>query len=131
MSTLYEVLAQVLIVVDLPVEDEPLGAVHIVDRLLAAGDIDDRKAPHSKTYVLFNIKAVLIRPAVNNGSIHPLEEGTVHRSPVSRHISCNAAHSSVLRMQVRALISLLPFFVALPGGAFDSRFFPAIVSRRR
>ena len=47
-----ELLAQILEVVDLTVEDDTDGFVLVVDGLVAADDVDDRQAAHAQAHVV-------------------------------------------------------------------------------
>ncbi len=52
MTAVLELLAEILEVVDLAVEDDADGAVFVVDRLVAAGDVDDGQAAHAQADVI-------------------------------------------------------------------------------
>ncbi len=63
-------LAQLVVVVDLAVEDHLDGAIFVADRLLPAGDIDDRQAAHSQRDFRRNEIAAAVRPPVDNCVAH-------------------------------------------------------------
>src|SRR6476620_3037822 len=54
MTAHFKILAQVLMVVDFAVEDDPDAAKFITERLVASLNIDDAEAAHSETDVVFD-----------------------------------------------------------------------------
>src|SRR6185436_17533388 len=55
-AKVFQLLAQLEIVVDLAVEDDPRGSIPIVNGLLAALEIDDREAAHGQTHRAVDIE---------------------------------------------------------------------------
>jgi hypothetical protein len=49
-----------------------------MNRLLAAGDIDDRKAAHTEPDVIVEIETVVIRPTMPNRRTHSGDQRLVH-----------------------------------------------------
>ncbi len=80
-AALLEVLTQLAVIVDLAVENDPLRTVLVMHRLLARGEIDDRQPPHREPDILMQVKTVVVRPAVNDRSIHRPEHLAVRRPP--------------------------------------------------
>jgi hypothetical protein len=72
-----ELLAEFLIVIDLAIENYPGGLILIVDRLLAALDINDRQTPHSQSNVPIDIETIIVWPTVLDGHAHAREQGLV------------------------------------------------------
>ncbi len=66
------------VVVDLAVVHERDGAVLVSDRLPAAFDVDDRKAPHSQPNRTVEEVTVVIGSAMNECLGHPLDAFAVH-----------------------------------------------------
>src|SRR6185436_16694958 len=96
-AELLELFADFFVVVDLAVENDPGSAVLIGNRLLAGLEVDDRKAAHRHPDMVANVEAVLIRPAMADGIIHPLEQRPVHRLPITTNHSCYATHYKLFR----------------------------------
>src|SRR6266850_372666 len=69
-AKLLQLPAQLAIVVNLAVENDPGGTVLIMNRLLTAFQIDDRQPAHCQAHALTEIKAVLVRAPVTNGLVH-------------------------------------------------------------
>src|SRR3546814_9630835 len=73
---------QFLEVVDLAVVDDRDSAILVVHRLLAAGEVDDRKAAVTQPDAAVDEKAATVRPAVREAVGHRLEQVPVDRPPV-------------------------------------------------
>ena len=73
MSRLFKILSQFQVVVDLPVEDNPDALVFVVDRLMAAGHIDNGKAPHPKSDVASDIGTAVVRATVDDRVVHGID----------------------------------------------------------
>ncbi len=86
---------QLLEVVDLPVEDHHHRLVLVEQRLLPAGDVDDRKAAVRQGNTRLKVVAALVRAPVKLDVVHALHElarERLFRSCIEK--SGNAAHSS-------------------------------------
>jgi len=66
----FQLLAQLEIVVDLAVEDDPRAAVLVVNRLRSAFEIDDREAAHSEADRAVDVKAVVVGTAMPDRVAH-------------------------------------------------------------
>src|SRR5688572_9880579 len=88
----FEVAAQLPVVVDLAVEDDPDRAVLVRDRLLAAFEIDDAEAPHAERDAFADVDAFLIGAAVHDGPAHPADLLLEDRRAVPPHDTGNATH---------------------------------------
>src|SRR5436189_4278817 len=91
-TELFELGAQLAIVVNLAVENNPRGAILIVNRLVAALEIDDRQATHCQTDALTKIEAVIVRPTVTNCAVHAGEKVAINRRAIAAHNSGYPAH---------------------------------------
>src|SRR5690242_19157448 len=86
--------AQLLKIVDLTVAYAYDGAVLIVDRLMAAADIDDGKAPHTEQQFAIDKCAFVVRSAMKRDRTHARQQRTIDRCRVlERNDSVNAAHA--------------------------------------
>src|SRR6185369_9052477 len=93
-AQLFEFLAQLEIVVDLAVEDDPRAAIRVVNGLLAAFEIDDREAAHREAGGTVNVEAVFVGSAMANGVVHPREQLLVNRLPVVSNDPYDSTHWS-------------------------------------
>src|SRR5689334_19433234 len=87
-----EICANFLVVVYLTVEDDPFRPVLVMHRLLAAREIDYCQPAHGHADIAINVESVLIRSAVNNGAVHPLENFSIDRSARGVYVSGYPAH---------------------------------------
>src|SRR5262249_40159744 len=74
MSECLELAPQRLEVVDLAVEDDPDGAVLVVDRLMPGGVIDDAQRPHADRDRLIQEDALIVRASMPNRAAHAVHE---------------------------------------------------------
>src|SRR5574341_562257 len=91
-----QVFAQIVMVVDFAIEDDPDRTVLVRDRLVAAGDVNDRKAAHSDGGLARDVIAFIIRPAVSDHAAHPRNQVArrVHvRSHIRSNYSSNTTHN--------------------------------------
>src|SRR3989442_3152380 len=90
--------AQLLVVVDLPVEDDHLGTVFVVDRLPTAAQVDDAEASHPETSGPSHVQPLVVRPTMLERAAHAAHQRLRHRAlPVPVHDACDAAHVGWLR----------------------------------
>jgi hypothetical protein len=64
--------------------------------LVAAFEVDDRKAAHRQSHAGAEMKAVVVRPPMTNGLVHPRQQISVNRSAVTANNACYATHVSIL-----------------------------------
>ena len=102
-AELFEFFAQLAIVVDLAVENNPCRAVLIMNRLLSVREIDDREPSHRQSHAIAEIETVIVRTAMTNGLIHAREQLAINRSAVFVNYSCNATHG-LLRPFLKNLV---------------------------
>ena len=88
-----ERLHELLVVVDFPVLDDPDRFVLVADRLVAAGEIDDRQAPRGEADVPVDERAAAVGASVIEALVHRLEDRRVHRSTFERRDATDAAHA--------------------------------------
>src|SRR6266850_3041482 len=91
-SELLQLFAELLVVIDLSIENNPCSAILIVDRLLAAFHIDDRQAAHAQANSLVEVEAVFIGAAVAYGLTHARKKCLVHGGSVFFNDTYNATH---------------------------------------
>src|ERR1700722_10017258 len=70
MSARFELRAQVGVVVDFAVEDDPDGSVFVTQRLLAGGEIDNAQATHTQRGRTVDADAFIIGATVGNSIAH-------------------------------------------------------------
>ena len=91
-TTAFEFLAQLAIVVDFAVENDPPRLVGIVNRLLAAFQIDDGESTHRETDTIVEIKAVFVRTAMMDRRVHLREQIAIDGRAITTNDACNSAH---------------------------------------
>src|SRR5260370_26258085 len=72
-AELFELPAQLAIVLDLAVKNNPCGAILIMNRLLSVREIDDREASHRQSHASAEIETVIVRTTMTNASVHARE----------------------------------------------------------
>jgi len=65
-----QALADLEVIVYLPVKDDPDGPVLIAHRLVTAGDVDDTQAAMGQGRVPVEVKALVVRAAMGEGTGH-------------------------------------------------------------
>jgi hypothetical protein len=88
----FELFPQLEIVVDLAVEDYPGTAISIVNGLLTAFEVDNCEATHRQTHRAVDVEAILVRPAVTNGVIHPRQQFLVNWFSVVSNDAYDSTH---------------------------------------
>ena len=86
-----ELAAQLGVVVDLPVLDDGARPVLVRDRLVAAGEVDDREAPRGETDGAVDVLAAAVRAAMDEQRAHRREPVDVGGA-ASRRDSTDPAH---------------------------------------
>jgi hypothetical protein len=94
MSEPLQLLAQLQVVEDLAVEDDPEGLVLVGERLLAGGEIDDREPGVGQAGAAIAVGAELVGPAVAKRARQggQLLAGRRRRPLAQRHHSGDPAH---------------------------------------
>ena len=94
----FKLVAQLDVVEDLAVEDDPQRAVLIRERLLAAGEVDDREPRMTEPGTTIAIDPELVRTAVLQRCRHPSELIELGRWQVvaERDDASDAAHQVVI-----------------------------------
>src|SRR5208282_3654177 len=70
----FEVTPQFRVIVYLSVEHDPDSAVLICDGLMAPSQIDNAQSPKSETYTFAEVITFVVRAAMNDSPIHPLDD---------------------------------------------------------
>jgi hypothetical protein len=90
-----ELLAQLAEVVDLAVQYDNDGAVLVVDRLVPAFQIDDRKALNAKRDPVIRKQPTRVRAAMLHGPAHALDDLRLDGA-LAREDPGDSAHASIL-----------------------------------
>ena len=90
-----ELEAELAVVVELAVLDDRDPAVLVRDRLVARREVDDREAPGSEPDAALDVRAVRVRPALDEGCAHRREPAGVDGAAGGRD-SADPAHAALL-----------------------------------
>src|ERR1700687_3833605 len=77
-AELFQPFAQLAVVVNLAVENNPGSAVLIMDWLLSALQIDNREPPHAQGHRALEIETVVVGPPVPDSAAHPARQLLIH-----------------------------------------------------
>ena len=91
-----EFLAQLAVVVDLAIEDDPDRSIFVADRLLAAVQVDDAQASHAQPDAITQVHTFFIRPSMHQHLAHRADFVFKHRFAVKANDSSNATHDGTL-----------------------------------
>src|SRR6516162_3984427 len=100
---LFELPAQLAIVVNLAVEDDPHGPILVVDRLVACGQVNDAQPAHPYAAALADERPLIVRTTMRDRSAHPGDErlpvldGQAPRGVRRFYEAGDAAHGVQLR----------------------------------
>ena len=97
-----ELVAQLGVVVDLAVLDDDDAAVLVRDRLVAAGEVDDREAPRAERDLAVDVLAAAVGAAVDELGAHRAKRLDVG-VPVGARDPADPAHASYLRRGCRKI----------------------------
>jgi hypothetical protein len=93
MPTLLEFGAQFREIVNLAVENDPNGSVFVKNRLVAARQVDDAQAPHSKAGSALDENPLVIRSPMDNRLAHVVDRAGFDPFAARRaHNASNPAH---------------------------------------
>src|SRR6266478_1001133 len=92
-AQLLKLVAELAIVVDFAVENNPGGAVLVMNWLRATGEVDDGQPPHPQAYGAVEIEAVVIGSTVTHGVCHARQQRTVNIQSVTTNNSYNSTHT--------------------------------------
>jgi hypothetical protein len=90
MAVALELAAQLAVVVDLAIADQHDRAIGVVQRLPAAGQVDDREAPMAECHEIVMMDSLAIRAAMGECIQHPPHRAVARRIII--HDACDAAH---------------------------------------
>jgi hypothetical protein len=93
MAVALELAAQLAVVVDLAVTDQHDRASCVLQRLPAAGQIDDRQAAMAECHEIVMIDAFTVRAAMRQRVQHAAHRDVARR--IDTHNACDAAHEEV------------------------------------
>ena len=74
-----QIFAQLAVIVNLAVKNNPPGLILIMDGLVAGGKVNDLEAAHGKTEVPVTVIPFRVRPAVRHEPVHAFEQGLIRR----------------------------------------------------
>src|SRR5512134_2315203 len=74
MSVFLQVAAQLLIIVDFAIKDDPDRLVFVGNGLLSAFQIDNGESPRGQPGSVRQVKSILIRAPVSDGLVHPFKD---------------------------------------------------------
>jgi len=93
MSARDQFLAQLRVIVDLAIEDNPDCPVFIADGLIPGGEVDDAQPPHANANWTFDVYSFVVRSAMKHGLAHVAEDRSIHlRIPIEFHNPSDPAH---------------------------------------
>src|SRR5438034_5115361 len=95
MAAPFEIAAQLAVVVDLPVEDDPDRTVLVADRLLPVLKVDDAQPTHSEPDPVAEIDAFIVGTAVDHRAAHGAHLVLDHGTAVPPDDACDATHDWV------------------------------------
>src|SRR5215467_7649111 len=73
MALRLQLLPQLRVIVDFPVEDDPNRSIFIANGLVPGSEVHDAQPPHAKPYAARNKKAIVVRPSVRHRRTHLAE----------------------------------------------------------
>ena len=89
----FEFGTQFPVVINLAVKNDPHGLFRIGHRLVAAGQVNDRKPPETKAERAVKKITLVVRAAMKNRLRHPADRVLIHRFVAGDfNLSANAAH---------------------------------------
>jgi hypothetical protein len=104
-----ELLRQLHVVVDFPVEDDPEGAIAVDHRLVARRrQVEDRQTAHSEPDMTIEIQPRVIGPAVTETVSHRREQRLGYARAICAQDSYDAAHLSASIRVLRRTIDSRP-----------------------
>src|ERR1700694_5423203 len=87
-----QALSELRKVVDLAVEHDPGRLVLVVNRLVAAGHVDDAEPPHAEADATLQPDALVIRTPMGDRLAHPVQQSVVRWRPASCGQAADSAH---------------------------------------
>jgi hypothetical protein len=94
MATRLEIFAQILVIIDFTIEDDPNVSLFVAERLVTALDIDDAEASHRQSDVFLDKEPVVVRTAVYNLPVHRHQRFTIHSlRPLGMENATDSAHN--------------------------------------
>jgi hypothetical protein len=88
-----KVLAQIRMIIDFTVENDPNTRVFIAERLVTGLDVNNAEAAHRQSYVLFDKETIVVGTAVDDLLVHSLQQVMIHSpAPVGIENAADSAH---------------------------------------
>ena len=78
-ATSFEFAPQLEKIVDFTVENDPDAFVFVVNRLVAAGKVDDTEPAHAQAGWALGVNAFIVRTTVNDSLAHSADLGRIDR----------------------------------------------------
>ena len=126
-----QALAQLDVVVDLPVEHDPVSAGDIRHGLFAHRDVDDRQTGGAETGVLVEVVAELVRAAVPDDLEHPFKpRGVLLRGAGEPDKAYDSAHQTLPRLPESDCRAIRPNLTSSHLTAFSARHLTPRSARR-
>src|SRR5437016_14471187 len=96
MAASFELFPQLSIVVNLAIENDPRRSIRIMDRLMAALQIDNREAAHREADAGAKIKSVVIRSSMADRVVHAGEQFAVYLRAITANNACYSTHLNLM-----------------------------------
>src|SRR5678815_2330754 len=97
----FELFAQLEVVIDFTVKDDPGCAITVVNGLLTTLEVNDRQASHRQTDRAIDVESVFVGTTVTNCLVHPSQQSLVNRFSVVSNESYDATHMLIGFMTFR------------------------------
>src|SRR5687768_17564301 len=91
-TKLFELLAQLQVVIDFPIEDNPRRAVGIVDWLMAGLQVNNGQTAHAETDRPIDVETVVVRSSMTDSFAHLVEQTAINVHSVTSYYSNNSTH---------------------------------------
>src|SRR5207302_7682984 len=94
----FQALAQIGVVINLAVENNPDGAGFVAEGLMPSGNVNNAEPPHTQPDRAVGVNAVIVRPAMRHHDAHLPHHGRVNARVLTElHDPGDSAHSYVSR----------------------------------
>ena len=92
MAQLFQFLAELQVVINLAIENDPRRPVLIGDWLLTTLDVDDRQPANAEPYAPIDVESILIGTSMADGFAHAREQRLVNRFRAVSNYAYNSTH---------------------------------------
>ena len=90
-----ELCAQLAVVVDLAVGDQPDRSVLVRQRLVPTGEVDDRQSAHAQRHGTVDVAPLVVGAAVDRAARHPVESRRHRGRAAELEEAVDAAHGQL------------------------------------